>query len=126
MTQCYQPSLMTVEWPGRRQHGWRSGFDKGFFVGERLQARVHLRGHMTGGWQFESGKLEMMARAIAHGGAAWSTYLQLRNLTAFNDMTTECSAGINFVIGVNGTGKPQLTKSILTLGRLGAERGVRL
>ena len=47
------------------------------------------------------------------------TKLQLKNFTAFTELTIDFSPGINIVIGENGTGKTQLLKSILALS--GAE-----
>ncbi|WP_442762772.1 AAA family ATPase [Malikia spinosa] len=47
------------------------------------------------------------------------TNLQLKNFTAFTELTIDFSPGINIVIGENGTGKTQLLKSILALS--GAE-----
>lgn len=41
--------------------------------------------------------------------------LQLKNFTAFADLNIEFSAGINIVIGENGTGKTQLLKAIYAL-----------
>ena len=43
------------------------------------------------------------------------TNLQLKNFTAFTDLTIEFSPGINIVLGENGTGKTQLLKAILAL-----------
>ena len=43
------------------------------------------------------------------------TNLQLKNFTAFTELTIDFSPGINIVIGENGTGKTQLLKAILTL-----------
>lgn len=43
------------------------------------------------------------------------TNLQLKNFTAFNDLSIDFSIGINIVIGENGTGKTQLLKAILAL-----------
>jgi energy-coupling factor transporter ATP-binding protein EcfA2 len=47
------------------------------------------------------------------------TNLQLKNFTAFVDLTIGFSPGINIIIGENGTGKTQLLKAILALS--GAE-----
>lgn len=47
------------------------------------------------------------------------TNLQLKNFTAFTELTIDFSPGINIVIGENGTGKTQLLKSVLALS--GAE-----
>jgi energy-coupling factor transporter ATP-binding protein EcfA2 len=41
--------------------------------------------------------------------------LQLKNFTAFIELTIDFSPGINIIIGENGTGKTQLLKSILAL-----------
>lgn len=41
--------------------------------------------------------------------------LQLKNFTAFADLSIEFSPGINIVIGENGTGKTQLLKAIFAL-----------
>lgn len=43
------------------------------------------------------------------------TKLQLKNFTAFADLSIEFSPGVNIVIGENGTGKTQLLKAILAL-----------
>lgn len=43
------------------------------------------------------------------------TNLQLKNFTAFTELTIDFSPGINIVIGENGTGKTQLLKAILSL-----------
>jgi len=42
-------------------------------------------------------------------------HLQLKNFTAFADLSIEFSPGVNIVIGENGTGKTQLLKAILAL-----------
>lgn len=44
-------------------------------------------------------------------------HLQLKNFTAFADLSIEFSPGVNIVIGENGTGKTQLLKAILALSR---------
>jgi Recombinational DNA repair ATPase (RecF pathway) len=41
------------------------------------------------------------------------THLQLKNFTAFIELTIDFSPGINIIIGENGTGKTQLLKAIL-------------
>lgn len=43
------------------------------------------------------------------------TNLQLKNFTAFTDLTIDFSPGINIVLGENGTGKTQLLKAVLAL-----------
>jgi len=43
------------------------------------------------------------------------TNLQLKNFTAFTELTIDFSPGINIVLGENGTGKTQLLKAILAL-----------
>lgn len=43
------------------------------------------------------------------------TNLQLKNFTAFTELSIDFSPGINIVIGENGTGKTQLLKAILAL-----------
>ncbi len=43
------------------------------------------------------------------------TNLQLKNFTAFSELTIDFSPGINIIIGENGTGKTQLLKAILAL-----------
>lgn len=57
------------------------------------------------------------------------TNLQLKNFTAFTDLTIDFSPGINIVLGENGTGKTQLLKAILALSgpeALGARAGEQL
>lgn len=43
------------------------------------------------------------------------TQLQLKNFTAFTELSIDFSPGINIIIGENGTGKTQLLKAILAL-----------
>lgn len=43
------------------------------------------------------------------------TQLQLKNFTAFTELSIDFSPGINIVIGENGTGKTQLLKAVLAL-----------
>lgn len=43
------------------------------------------------------------------------TNLQLKNFTAFSELTIDFSPGINIIIGENGTGKTQLLKAVLAL-----------
>lgn len=43
------------------------------------------------------------------------TNLQLKNFTAFTELTIDFSPGINIIIGENGTGKTQLLKAMLAL-----------
>ena len=43
------------------------------------------------------------------------TNLQLKNFTAFSELTIVFSPGINIIIGENGTGKTQLLKAVLAL-----------
>ncbi len=43
------------------------------------------------------------------------TQVQLKNFTAFTDVSIDFSPGINIIIGENGTGKTQLLKAILAL-----------
>lgn len=57
------------------------------------------------------------------------TNLQLKNFTAFTDLTIDFSPGINIVLGENGTGKTQLLKAILALSgpeALGEQAGEQL
>lgn len=42
-------------------------------------------------------------------------HLQLKNFTAFTDLSIDFSPGINIIIGENGTGKTQLLKATLAL-----------
>lgn len=39
--------------------------------------------------------------------------LQIKNFTAFTELTIDFSPGINIIIGENGTGKTQLLRAIL-------------
>ena len=41
------------------------------------------------------------------------TQLQLKNFTAFSELTIDFSLGINIIIGENSTSKTQLLKAIL-------------
>ena len=43
------------------------------------------------------------------------TQLQLKNFTAFSELTIDFSPGINIIIGENGTGKTQLLRAILAM-----------
>lgn len=43
------------------------------------------------------------------------TNLQLKNFTAFTELTIDFSSGINIVIGENRTGKTQLLRAILAM-----------
>jgi predicted ATPase len=57
------------------------------------------------------------------------TNLQLKNFTAFVELSIDFSPGINIIIGENGTGKTQLLKAILALSEAearGEQAGVHL